>query len=134
MNNINNSTKVEMVVVGSLFQEIGWENPANANKVEWITLRNIAANTHYYAHNDYSTAVRNTTEIRERIISFWRNVVQEEIDCPVSDHYTQKNKERCIAWTQLMLQQIERQIAEEQSWILVRVAPESEAAVRATLL
>lgn len=129
----NNNTKVEMVVVGSLFQEIGWENPANANKVEWITLENIAASTHYYAHNDYSTAVRNTPEIRERLISFWSSVIQEEIDCPLSPWYTARMKDKQIAWTKRMLEQIERQVAEEHSWILVRVAPEEEAAIRATL-
>ena len=131
--NINNNTKVELVTVGSLFQDIGWENPVVANDVEWITLQNIGANTHYYAWNDYSTAVRNTPEIRERVVSFWTARLQQEIDCPVEGNYTQKDKDRCVAWTERMLGWINRQIAEGQSWLLIRVAPEEEAAVRATL-
>lgn len=133
MNNSISSKKVEMVVVGSLFQDIGWENPADVNKTEWIALENIGKVTHNHAWNDYDTAVRNTPEIVERVLSFWTTRLQQEVACPTNDYYTQEKKERCIAWTRLTIEQIKRQAAEEHNWILICVAFEDEAAIRATL-
>lgn len=131
--NSSNSTQVELVTIGSLFQDLGWENPAVANDVEWIELDAVGQATHYYAWNDYDTAVRNTPEIRERVVGFWAARLQWEIDFPINSNYTQEDKDRCVAWTERMLAQIKRQIAEGQNWILIRVAPEDEAAVRTTL-
>ena len=126
MNSINNSTKVEMVVIGS---------PSANMNTHWITLKNLAANTHYYANNDYGTAVRNTPEIRERIVAFWTAKLEEEIsyDLSRSKYYTQAMKDKCVAWTERMLSLIQRQVAEGQDWILIRVAPEEQATVRAAL-
>lgn len=128
-----NSNKVELVTVGSLFQDIGWENPAVANDVEWIELDAIGQTTHYYAWNDYDTAVRNTPEIRERVVDFWTDRLKWEVNFPINNNYTQKDKDRCVEWTERMLSWINRQIAEGQSWLLIRVAPEDEAAIRAAL-